>query len=208
MQITKRLYEMKVEELKDIELKIEEQTDEINKLLALGDVSENSEYDFAVNERTMLANQQKELSKVLEESEIVEIEDTPRIVIGSILRLTNTVDNFEKIVLFDGIEDYHKGIIGPSSNLGKKIYGMDASSPITISVETPIGGVTSYIVEKLRNCGENELYTKNNPGLQAKLRELLKDIGRTNDNNNEGRINEEVDPDEMGRALQGYSTQE
>lgn len=205
MQITKRLYEMKTKELKEVEVKIAEATEEINRLASYGDISENSEYDTAVNEREMLINQQKEISLIIETAEIIEPEDTSRIVIGSILKIINLDEGFEKIVLFDGIEDYHKGIISPESNLGKKIYNRDASTSFKIDVETPVGSIANFQVEKLRNCGEYELYSKNNPGLQATLHELLKDIGKVKEESNS---NEEVDPNELGKALQGYSNEE
>ena len=198
MQITRRLYDMKKEELAKVEELIKEQTAEITRLHALGDISENAEYDFAVSERSMLKNQYKDLITTLENAEIIEVEDTTRITIGSFLRLQCSLDGSdtetEKIVLFDGIEDYHNGIIGPQSNLGKKIYGMDASNPIRVTVETPLGKTAVYQVTKLRNCNEDQLYNDANPGLTAKLRAYTEDIKKHS---------KEVEESDMAKLLQG-----
>lgn len=208
MKVTRFLYNLKLQEKEEIDAKIETLTEAINKEVEKGDLKENSEYDIAMSERRLAMSTKQELVEFLEDAEIVEntgLEDSTRIILGSILKLTYVVHEktYEKIVLFDGIENYLAGIISPESNLGKKINGMDASTPITVKVETPIGTIVNYTVEKLKNCNEYDLYAKNNPGLKTKLATLFDSIGKE-DINKDSIENEEVTQDEVIKSLQGY----
>ncbi len=208
MKVTRFLYNLKLQEKEEIDARIEELTEAINKEVEKGDLKENSEYDIAMSDRRLAMSTKQELVQFLEDAEIIEntgLEDSTRIILGSILKLTYVVNDktYEKIVLFDGIENYLAGIISPESNLGKKINGMDASTPINVKVETPIGTIVNYKVEKLKNCNEYDLYAKSNPGLKTKLAILFDGIGKDS-TDKESIINEEVNPDEVSKALQGY----
>lgn len=208
MKVTRFLYDLKIKEKEDLDKHIKYCTSEMNRISTeYGDLSENSEYDVLKNERTMAMSQSEEIIRFLDEAEIVEntgLEDSTRIILGSILRLTvidRNGNEFQKIVLFDGIENYMSGIISPNSNLGKKIDGIEAGTPITLKVETPTGALVQYTVEKLINCNEYDLYLKSNKDLKTRLDILFKGIGEdSSDNDSHG----EVNPNEISKALQGY----
>lgn len=208
MKVTRFLYDLKIKEKEDLDKHIKYCTSEMNRISTeYGDLSENSEYDVLKSERTMAMSQSEEIIRFLDEAEVVEnigLEDSTRIILGSILRLTVVDRNgneFQKIVLFDGIENYMSGIISPKSNLGKRIDGIEASTPITLKVETPTGALVQYTVEKLINCNEYDLYLKSNKDLKTRLDNLFKGIGEdSSDNDN----HEEVNPNELSKALQGY----
>ena len=114
---------------------------------ALGDLSENADYDAARNEQAQVEGRIKELEILLEKAELIEKKDTDKVSLGSTVKIKYIEDD-------DDIEEYR--IVGskeadPSNNkisnespLAKGIMGHRVGEKCT--VESPNG---NYFVEIL-----------------------------------------------------------
>ena len=114
---------------------------------ALGDLSENADYDAARNEQAQVEGRIKELELLLEKAELIEKKDTDKVSLGTTVKIKYDDDD-------DDVEEYR--IVGskeadPSNNkisnespLAKGIMGAKVGDKCT--VESPNG---SYEVEVL-----------------------------------------------------------
>ena len=115
---------------------------------ALGDLSENADYDAARNEQAQVEGRIKELEQLLEKAELIEKKDTDKVALGATVKIKYDDDD-------DDIEEYR--IVGskeadPSNNkisnespLAKAI--MDAKVGAVCNVESPNGTYTVKILE-------------------------------------------------------------
>lgn len=115
---------------------------------ALGDLSENADYDAARNEQAKVEGRIAELEKLLEVAELIEKEDTGRVGLGTTVRIMYDDDP-------DDVEEYR--IVGskeadPSNNkisnespLAKAILG--ANKGDTCIVESPNGNYNVKVLE-------------------------------------------------------------
>ena len=115
---------------------------------ALGDLSENADYDAARNEQAQVEGRIKELEQLLEKAELIEKKDTDKVSLGATVKIKYVDDD-------DDIEEYR--IVGskeadPSNNkisnespLAKAI--MNARVGDTCVVESPNGHYNVEIVE-------------------------------------------------------------
>lgn len=146
------LTEKGLQEIKDeLEfLKMEKRPEVIKSLKearALGDLSENAEYDAARNEQAIVESRIKELESMIEKSEIISAIDTNVVSIGTKVKI--------KYIDDDDIEEY--SIVGskeadPFSNkisnespIAKAIIGLKVGS--VVSVDSPNGKYDVKIVE-------------------------------------------------------------
>lgn len=114
---------------------------------ALGDLSENADYDAARNEQAQVEGRIKELELLLEKAELIEKRDTDKVGLGTTVKI-NYVDD-------DEIEEYR--IVGskeaePSNNkisnespLAKAIMGSKVGDVCV--VESPNGNYNVEIIE-------------------------------------------------------------
>ncbi len=114
---------------------------------ALGDLSENADYDAARNEQAQVEGRIKELELLLEKAELIEKQDTDTVSLGATVTIKYIEDD-------DDVEEYR--IVGskeadPSNNkisnespLAKGIMGARVGDKCT--VESPNG---NYLVEVL-----------------------------------------------------------
>ena len=114
---------------------------------ALGDLSENAEYDAARNEQAIVEGRIAELEKILETAELIEKKDTDKVGLGT----TVTIKYEEE----DDVEEYR--IVGskeadPSNNkisnespLAKAIMGAKIGDICT--VESPNGNYNVLVME-------------------------------------------------------------
>ena len=146
------LTEKGLQEIKDeLEfLKVEKRPEVIKSLKearALGDLSENAEYDAARNEQAIVESRIKELESMIEKAEIISAIDTNVVSIGTKVKI--------KYIDDDDIEEY--SIVGskeadPFSNkisnespIAKAIIGLKVGS--VVSVDSPNGKYDVKIVE-------------------------------------------------------------
>ena len=107
---------------------------------ALGDLSENADYDAARNEQAQVEGRIKELEQLLENAELIEKKDTDKVELGTVVKIKYIEDD-------DDVEEYR--IVGskeadPSNNkisnespLAKGIMGARVGD--TCVVESPNG---------------------------------------------------------------------
>lgn len=115
---------------------------------ALGDLSENADYDAARNEQAQVEGRIKELEILLEKAELIEKRDTDKVGLGTTVKIKYEDDD-------DDVEEYR--IVGskeadPSNNkisnespLAKGIMGAKVGDKCT--VESPNGNYQVEILE-------------------------------------------------------------
>ena len=117
---------------------------------ALGDLSENADYDAARNEQAQVEGRIKELEILLEKAELIEKRDTDKVGLGTTVKIKYEDDDDD-----DDVEEYR--IVGskeadPSNNkisnespLAKGIMGAKVGDKCT--VESPNGNYQVEILE-------------------------------------------------------------
>ena len=115
---------------------------------ALGDLSENADYDAARNEQAQVEGRIKELEQLLEKAELIEKKDTDKVALGATVKIQYEDDD-------DDVEEYR--IVGskeadPSNNkisnespLAKAI--MNAHVGEVCVVESPNGNYNVKIID-------------------------------------------------------------
>ncbi len=119
-----------------INVRVEENKQEISKARAYGDLSENSEYDAAKQEQAVIHARIDELremivnAKVIDESQI----DESRISVGSVVVLFNVERNREFTYHIVGSyeTDPENGKISDSSPIGAALLGACAGEEVTV----------------------------------------------------------------------------
>ena len=116
---------------------------------ALGDLSENADYDAARNEQAQIEGRILELEKILETAEIIEKKGTDKVGLGTtvVLRyLDEDDDDTEEYKIVGSKEaDPSKNKISNESPLAKAIFGAKAGDERT--VDSPRGKYRVEIVE-------------------------------------------------------------
>lgn len=119
-----------------INVRVEENKQEISKARAYGDLSENSEYDAAKQEQAVIHARIDELremivnAKVIDESQI----DESRISVGSIVKLFNVERNREFTYHIVGSyeTDPENGKISDSSPIGAALLGAREGEEVVV----------------------------------------------------------------------------
>lgn len=124
----------------------------IQEAIALGDLSENSEYDDAKNEQAMVEGHIAELenkirtAKIIDESEV----NSEKVHLGShvILEDVETGDRFDYTVVGTAEADPFNNRISNESPVGAAILGqvISASSPVIVTVKAPAGDLQYRIL--------------------------------------------------------------
>ena len=116
---------------------------------ALGDLSENADYDAARNEQAQIEGRISELEKILETAELIEKTDTDKVGLGTtvVLRyLDEDDDETEEYRIVGSKEtDPSNNKISNESPLAKAIWGAKVGDERT--VESPRGKYRVEIVE-------------------------------------------------------------
>ena len=116
---------------------------------ALGDLSENADYDAARNEQAQIEGRISELEKILETAELIEKTDTDKVGLGTIVTvryLDEDDDDTEEYKIVGSKEaDPSNNKISNESPLAKAILGARAGDERT--VESPNGSYRVEIVE-------------------------------------------------------------
>ena len=124
----------------------------IQEAIALGDLSENSEYDDAKNEQALVEGHIAELenkirtAKIIDESEV----NSEKVHLGShvVLEDVETGDRFDYTVVGTAEADPFNNRISNESPVGAAILGqvISASSPVIVTVKAPAGDLQYRIL--------------------------------------------------------------
>ncbi|MCD7722806.1 MAG: transcription elongation factor GreA [Clostridiales bacterium] len=111
-----------------------------------GDLSENSEYDEAKSEQAKIEARINEIEYQLDHSEIIDVQDSSTISMGSKVILKRVSDDFEATYEIVGFSqsDPANGKISDESPLGKALIGAKVGK--TVVVEAPIGNIKYKIL--------------------------------------------------------------
>lgn len=116
--------------------------------IALGDLSENSEYDDAKNEQGRLESEISELEAKLRNSEIIQsTESTGKVAIGSTVTVRDVeLDDVQTYMIVGSTEaDPDNNKISDESPLGAALLGKTAG--VTVQVNAPIGVIDFELLE-------------------------------------------------------------
>ena len=117
----------------------------IQEAIALGDLSENSEYDDAKNEQALVEGHIAELEAKIRTAKIIEETDdsSAKVRLGSkvILEDVETGDRFDYTVVGTAEADPFNNRISNASPVGSAILGqrISASNPAVVTVKAPAG---------------------------------------------------------------------
>ena len=109
----------------------------IQRAREFGDLSENSEYDAALEEQTLIENRIAELEEVLKNAEVIkEIESSDFVVVGStiLLEMDGTKDEFTIVGRVEA--DPSKKRISNESPLGSVLLGARENQEVWVTTPT------------------------------------------------------------------------
>ena len=124
----------------------------IQEAIALGDLSENSEYDDAKNEQAFVEGRISELENKIRTAKIIQESDdsSAKVRLGSkvILEDVETGDRFEYTVVGTAEADPFNNRISNESPVGKAILGqpINEANPVVVTVKAPAGELTDRIL--------------------------------------------------------------
>ena len=124
----------------------------IKEAIALGDLSENAEYDAAKNEQGIIEGRLAELEAKIRTAKIIKETDdgSDKVRLGSkvILEDAETGDRFDYTVVGTAEADPFNGRISNESPVGKAILGqvIDAANPAIVTVKAPAGEIKYRIL--------------------------------------------------------------
>jgi len=146
------------EEIRIIEYELKnELPKELKKAVAMGDLSENAEYQSAKQRQEILNAKLAHLRKRLAEVAMVNFEKIPRdrVSYGSTVVLYDTQKNSEITYKLVSVEesDIQKGLISTSSPIGKGLLNRQEGD--TVKITTP-GGIKEFEIVKLTTIHDLE----------------------------------------------------
>ena len=115
--------------------------------IALGDLSENSEYDDAKNEQAFLEGEIQELENKIRNSDIIKAGDGKAVTMGSRVTVKDLEFDEEETFLIVGSTeaDPDEGKISNESPLGEALLGQKIGR--TINVNAPAGVIQYKIID-------------------------------------------------------------
>jgi transcription elongation factor GreA len=149
--MTKKQYERHIEACKQCEEKLNIARKKVGEAASHGDLSENAEYDAAVEESGFLAGRVEELKSMLVGVQIVDPKNTVEgvVTIGKTVELENiaTKEHVTYHLVGAGSVDTDAGEISFFAPVGKALIGARPSD--TVKVDLP-GGSAKYLVVSVR----------------------------------------------------------
>ena len=124
----------------------------IQEAIALGDLSDNSEYDDAKNEQALVEGHIAELEAKIRTAKIIEetSDNTAKVRLGSrvILEDVETGDRFDYTVVGTAEADPFNNRISNESPVGSAILGknINAANPVIVTVKAPVGDLKYRIL--------------------------------------------------------------
>ncbi|OCL28570.1 transcription elongation factor GreA [Orenia metallireducens] len=120
----------------------------IKEARALGDISENSEYDDAKNEQAFIEGRIRELEQMLKNAEVINTEniDTGKVSLGTTVKVKDLeFDEEEEFKIVGPTEvDPDENRISNVSPIGKGLIGHKVGD--TVEIEVPVGTVKFEIL--------------------------------------------------------------
>lgn len=113
-----------------------------------GDLRENAEYDTAKNDQGLMEARIRQVTHILENSEVREVEDSGTVTVGTVATVTD--DDGDEVEFFVAPSENKIGgmlLASPDSPLGGALLG--AKPGDMVSYEAP-GGTFSYTVKAVR----------------------------------------------------------
>jgi transcription elongation factor GreA len=113
-----------------------------------GDLRENAEYDAAKNEQGLMEARIRQITHILENSEVREVADSGAVEVGTIATVVD--DDGDEVEFFVApAENKLPGVLlaSPDSPLGTALLG--AAPGQTVTYQAP-GGTFSYLVKSVR----------------------------------------------------------
>ena len=137
--------EEELNELKNV--KRPEVINALKEARALGDLSENADYDAARAEQALVEGRIQELEKIMENAHIIQKENTDKVSLGTTVKIRYVDDNeIEEYRIVGSKEaDPSNNKISNESPLAKAVMGHKAGE--VCSVESPNGNYNVEIVE-------------------------------------------------------------
>ncbi len=150
--MTRRQYDRHLENVRSTEEKLSTARKKVGEAASHGDLSENAEYDAAVEESGFLAGRVEELKSMLVGVQIVDPKNTVEgvVTIGKTVELEN-ISTKERVVYHlvgAGSVDTDSGEISFTAPVGKALIGAKPSD--TVKVDLP-GGSSKYRVVSVRH---------------------------------------------------------
>ncbi len=114
---------------------------------ALGDLSENAEYDAARNDQAVVENRIKELEVLIENAKVIDAASTDKVMIGASVKLEYVDDGeIETYTIVGSTEaDPFENKISNESPIAQAILGLEVGN--IASVESPNGKYNVKIIE-------------------------------------------------------------
>lgn len=136
-----------------VNVKMRENAKAIGEAAALGDLSENSEYKFALEERDLLRarvaklNREISLAKILEPAEI----PTDHVSIGQRITLSSTNGGNSLVITVLGFDesDLANQVFSYHSPLARQVLGKKRGDPVAVSLDGVAG---EYLVDKIEKA--------------------------------------------------------
>jgi len=153
--LTKAGYEKLQNELERLKTKIRRRiSEEIGKARALGDISENAEYDAAKEAQGLNEKRISEIEYKLTNAEIIDESrmSSDEALIGATVKLLDMATNDKEsyTLVSEAESDFAKGRISVSSPVGKALLGRKQGEIVTIEVPA---GVLRYKITKIIRQG-------------------------------------------------------
>ena len=147
--LTKEGYEEIKEELNDlINVKRPENIEAIKEARALGDLSENADYDAARNEQAEIEAKIKKLETILENVQIIESVSTDEVGVGTTVKIAyiDDEDDIDQYKIVGSQEaDPFESKISNESPIAKALMGHKVGD--VVSVESPNGSYEVKVIE-------------------------------------------------------------
>jgi len=141
-----------VEELNYLQtVREKEIADQIKEARSFGDLSENSEYDEAKTEQGKLYSKIAEITKLIENAEVIEaVGSTEAVSLGSIVTVIDQSDGSEETYTIVGSQEANpmQGKISDDSPFGKGLLGCRLGQAVIIDVPA---GKLEYKIKAINN---------------------------------------------------------
>lgn len=145
--LSQKRYKELEEELKELKSKGRKQVAErLKKAKALGDLSENSEYQEARNERDQLEQKINKLQNILRNAEIIKKSGkTDKVRVGSNVKVKRGKSESEFTIVGSQESDPTEGLISNESPIGRALLGKKEGDEV--KVKTPKGNKNYEIIK-------------------------------------------------------------
>ena len=111
-----------------------------------GDLSENSEYDEALNQQGQLEGRIAEIEEILQNASIIKTKATDKVMVGCTVELQTGAKKVEYTIVGSVEADPLEGKISDESPIGKALLGKKVGD--SVEIKTP-SGAASYKITKI-----------------------------------------------------------